>query len=145
MAEQDRVLPASLITDLQFWCAAMQVERADLRPTRPEQRSPLARTWQHRLNRRLGTHETPQDQQWAELLAEQSPNLIKDSFLPSLTKRLENLDRAGFDTSSLVQSAAAKAPLPDDHPAAASGGASSTNCPSRCQTIHIKQRPQSHA
>jgi hypothetical protein len=33
--------------------------------------------------------------------------------------RLENLDRAGFDASSLVQSAAAKAPLPDDHPAAA--------------------------
>ena len=97
----------------------MQVQRADLRPTGPEQRSLLARTWQHPLNRRLGTHDTPQDQQWAELLAEQIPNLIKDSFLPSLTKRLENLDRAGFDTSSLVQSAAAKAPLPDDHPAAA--------------------------
>jgi len=32
---------------------------------------------------------------------------------------LENLDRAGFDASSLVQSAAVKAPLPDDHPAAA--------------------------
>ena len=119
MAEQDRVLPAGLITDLQVWRAAMQVEPADLRPTGPEQRSLLARTWQHRLNRRLGTHDTPQDQQWAELLAEQIPNLIKDSFLPSLTKRLENLDRAGLDTNSLVQSAAAKAPLPDDHPAAA--------------------------
>jgi hypothetical protein len=118
-AEQDRVLPAGLITDFQVWRAAMQVERSDMRPTGPEQRSVLARTWQHRLNRRLGTHDTPQDQQWAELLAEQIPNLIKDSFLPSLTKRLDNLDRAGFDTSSLVQSAAAKAPLPDDHPAAA--------------------------
>jgi hypothetical protein len=97
----------------------MQVEQADLRPTGPEQRSLLARTWQHRLNRRLGTHDTPQDQQCLELFAEQSPKLIKDSFLPSLTKTLENLDRAGPDTSSLVQSAAAKAPLPDDHPAAA--------------------------
>jgi len=73
----------------------------------------------HRLNRRLGTGDTPQDQQWAELLTELIPNLIQDSFLPSLTKRLENLDRAGSDASSLVQSAAAKAPLPDDHPAAA--------------------------
>ena len=118
-AEQDRVLPADLMTDLQVWRAAMQVERADLRPTGPEQRSVLARTWQHRLNRRLSTHDTPQDQQWAELLAELIPNLINDSFLPSLMKRLENLGRADFDASSLVQSAAAKGPLPDDHPAAA--------------------------
>jgi hypothetical protein len=118
--EQDRVLPAGLITDLQVWRTAMQVERADLRPTGPEQRSLLARTWQHRLNQRLGTHDTPQDQQWAELLAELFPNLIKDSFLPSLVQRLENLDRAGLDASSLVQPAPApKAPLPDDHPAAA--------------------------
>jgi hypothetical protein len=107
-----------LISDLQVWRAAMQVKPADLRPTGPEQRSLLARTWQHRLNRRLGTGDTPQDQQWAELLTELIPNLIKDTFLPSLTKRLENLDRAGFDASSLVQSAAAKAALPDDHPAA---------------------------
>jgi hypothetical protein len=83
----------------------MHVQPADLGRTGPEQRSLLARTWQHRLNRRLGTHDTPQDQQWAELLAEQIPNLIKDSFLPNLTKRLENLDRAGFDATSLVQSA----------------------------------------
>src|SRR5215217_2669550 len=94
--EQDRILPAGLISDLQVWCAAMQVKPADLRPTGPEQRSLLARTWQHRLNRRLGTGDTPQDQQWAELLTELIPNLIKDSFLPSLTKRLENLDRAGL-------------------------------------------------
>jgi hypothetical protein len=32
---------------------------------------------------------------------------------------LENLERAGFDATALVQSAAAKGPLPDDHPAAA--------------------------
>jgi hypothetical protein len=118
-AEQDRVLPAGLIADLRVWHAAMQVEPAGLGPTEPKQRSVLARTWHDRLNRRLGTHDTPQDQQWTELLAEQIPNLINDSFLPSLTKRLKNLDRAGLDTSSLVQSATAKGSLPDDHPAAA--------------------------
>jgi hypothetical protein len=118
VAEQERVLPIGLITDLQVWRAAMQVE-PDLRPTGLEQPSLLARTWQHRLNRRLGTHDTPQDQQWAELLAELIPNLINDSFLPSLTERLENSARAGFDATSLVQSAAAKARLTDDHPAAA--------------------------
>jgi hypothetical protein len=131
--EQDRILPAGVITDLQVWRAAMQVEPADLRPTGPEQRSLLARTWQRRLNRRLGIHDTPQDQQWAVLLTELIPNLIKDSFLPSLTKRLQNLDRAGLDAASLVQSAAAKAPLPDDHRQPHFGGAFSTNCPSRCQ------------
>ena len=62
----------------------------------------------------------PKDQQWADLLAEEVvPNLIKDSFMPSLTQRLENLKRAGSDATTLVQSAAAKGPLPDDHPAAA--------------------------
>jgi hypothetical protein len=45
--------------------------------------------------------------------------LINDSFLPSLTQRLEKLDRASFDTTNFVQSAAAKTPLPDDHSAAA--------------------------
>jgi conjugative relaxase-like TrwC/TraI family protein len=118
LVERDRVLPAGLITDLQVWRAAMQVEHACQEPTGPEQRSLLARTWQHRLVRRLRTHDTPQEQQWAQLLAKMIPNLIKDSFLPSLAERLENLDRPGFDASSLVQSAA-KAPLPDDHPAAA--------------------------
>jgi hypothetical protein len=79
------------------------------------------------------------------VLAELIPNLINDSFLPSLTQRLEKLDRAGFDTTNLVQSAAAKTPLPDDHPAAALGGAFSANCPNHCPTIHIKQRPPPHA
>jgi len=32
---------------------------------------------------------------------------------------LSDLTRAGFDTRLLVRSAAADAPLPDDHPAAA--------------------------
>jgi hypothetical protein len=57
--EQDRILAAGLISDLQVWRAAMQVKPADLRPTGPEQRSLMARTWQHRLNRRLGTGDTP--------------------------------------------------------------------------------------
>jgi hypothetical protein len=97
----------------------MQVEQADLRPTGPEQRSLLARTWQHRLNRRLGTHDTPQDQQCLELFAEQSPKLIKDSFLPSLTKTLENLDRAGPRHKQSRSIGSRQSTATDDHPAAA--------------------------
>jgi hypothetical protein len=110
---------ADLVAEIHVWRAATQVEQADLRPTGPKQPSLLARTWQHRLHQKLLAADIAQDQQWAELLTQQVPNVIKDSFLPSLVHRLENLDRAGFDAATLVRSAAAKAPLPDDHPAAA--------------------------
>jgi hypothetical protein len=119
MAEGRYASPADLVADIQAWRAAMQVQPADLRPTGPEQRSLLARTWQHRLNQQLVTHDIAQDQQWADLLAKRIPNVIKDSFLPNLVQRLENLDRAGLDATTLVRSAADKGPLPDDHPAGA--------------------------
>lgn len=70
-----------------------------------------------RPNQQLVTQDIAQDQQWADLLAKRIPNVIKDSFLPNLVQRLENLDRAGLDATRLVRSAAAKGPLPDDHPA----------------------------
>ena len=112
-------LPADLVADIQVWRAATQVQPADLRPTGPIQSSLLARTWQLRLDKQLVAAKIAQDQQWADLLAQQVPNVIKDSFLPSLVHRLENLDRAGYDATTLAQSAAAKGPLPDDHTAAA--------------------------
>jgi hypothetical protein len=115
-----RFLPsADLIAETQVWRAAMQVQPADLRPTGPTQSSLLARTWQHRLDKQLAAANITQDQQRTTILVKQIPNLIKDSFLPSLVDRLERLDRAGFDATTLIRSAAAKGPLPDDHPAAA--------------------------
>jgi hypothetical protein len=95
------------------------IQPADLRPTGPLQPSLLARTWQHRLDKQLAAADIAQDQQWRDLLVKRIPNVIKDLFLPSLVDRLERLDRAGFDATGLVRSAAAKGPLPDDHPAAA--------------------------
>jgi hypothetical protein len=111
--------PADLVAEIQVWRAATQVQPADLRATGPMQRSLLARTWQLRLDMQLVAADTAQDQQWADLLAQRGPNVIKDSFLPDLVHRLEGLERAGYDATTLVQSAAAKGPLPDDHPAAA--------------------------
>jgi conjugative relaxase-like TrwC/TraI family protein len=119
MVERRCPLPADLIADIQVWRAATQVRPADLQPTGPIQSSLLARTWQLRLDKQLVAADIAQDQQWAYLLARQVPNVIKDSFMPDLVHRLENLDRAGFDATALVRSAAAKGPLPDDHPAAA--------------------------
>jgi hypothetical protein len=112
-----RFLPsADLVAETQLWRAAMQVQPADLRPTGPTQSSLLARTWQLRLDKQLVAADIAQDQQWTNLLVKQIPNVIKDSFLPSLVDRLERLDRAGFDATALVRSAEAKGPLPDDHP-----------------------------
>ena len=119
-AVERRFLPsADLIADIQVWRAATQVQPADLRPTGPIQSSLLARTWQLRLDKQLLAADIAQDQQWTNLLVKRIPNVIKDSFLTSLADRLERLDRAGFDATGLVRSAAAKGPLPDDHPAAA--------------------------
>jgi hypothetical protein len=119
-AVERRFLPsADLVAELQVWRAAMQVQPADLRPTGPIQSSLLARTWQQRLDKQLAAADIAQDQQWTHLLVKRIPNVIKDSFLPSLVDRLERLDRAGFDATGFVRSAAAKGPLPDDHPAAA--------------------------
>jgi conjugative relaxase-like TrwC/TraI family protein len=119
MVERRCQPPADLVAEILVWRAAMQVEQADLRPTGPKQPSFLARIWQHRLHQRLLTADIAQDQQWADLLTRRIPNLIKDSFMPSLVQRLENLDRAGFDAAALVRSAVAKRPVPEDHPAAA--------------------------
>jgi hypothetical protein len=115
-----RFLPsADLAAETQVWRAAMQVQPADLRPTGPIQSSLLARTWQLRLDEQPVAADIAQDQQRTNILVKQIPNVIKDSFLPSLVDRLERLDRTGIDAAALVRSAAAKGPLPDDHPAAA--------------------------
>jgi conjugative relaxase-like TrwC/TraI family protein len=119
-AVERRFLPsADLVAEIQVWRAATHVQPADLRPTGPKQPGLLARTWQLRLEQQLVTADIAQDQQWTNLLMKRIPNLIKDSFLPSLVDRLESLERSGFDAASLVRSAAAKGSLPDDHPAAA--------------------------
>jgi hypothetical protein len=119
MVERRCQPPADLVAEIQLWRAAMQVEPADLRPTGPMQPSLHARKWQLRLDTQLVAADLAEDQQWTDFLAKRSPNVIKDSFLPGLVHKLENLDRAGFDTTALVQSAAAKGPLPDDQLAAA--------------------------
>jgi conjugative relaxase-like TrwC/TraI family protein len=119
-AVKRRFLPsAELVAEIQVWRAATRVEPFDLRPTGPKQPSLLARTWQRRLDKQLAAADIAQDQQWTNLLAQHAPNVIKDSFLPSLVDKLESLERLGFDAASLVRSAAAKGSLPDDHPAAA--------------------------
>jgi hypothetical protein len=112
-------LPAGLIADVQVWRAATQVEPSDRRLTGPPQLGRVARMFQQQLDKRLAAAATDEDWRWRQLLAAEAPAATADSFLPELTERLSNLSRAGFDTSLLVRSPTAEAPLPDDHPAAA--------------------------
>jgi hypothetical protein len=111
------LVSAELIADIQVWRAATQVESGDQRPTGPVQPGCAARTFQQQLDIRLA--DSYADERWRQLLAREVPNLTADPFLPELADRLDNLTRAGVDATLLMRSAAAAAPLPDDHPAAA--------------------------
>jgi conjugative relaxase-like TrwC/TraI family protein len=118
-AGQPRAIQAELDADVQVWRAATQVDPSDLRLTGPPQLGRAARIFQQQLENRLAAAATDEDWRWQQLLAAEAPATTADSFLPELTERLSDLTRAGFDTRLLVRSAAAEAPLPDDHPAAA--------------------------
>jgi len=116
-AQPHAPVPAELISDIQVWRAANQVDPGDLRPTGPPQLGQATRAWQQHLDKRLAATDTQTD--WRQLLATEAPSATADPFLPELEERLSNLTRAGFHATHLVRSAAAAGPLPDDHPAAA--------------------------
>jgi hypothetical protein len=118
-AQLHTLLPAELITELQVWRAATQVEPGDQRPTGPRQLDGSARIFQQRLEMRLAAADTNAKWRWQQLLAREVPCVTPDPFLPELAERLSDLTRAGFDATLLVRPAAAAGPLPDDHPAAA--------------------------
>jgi hypothetical protein len=118
-AQPQTPVPAELIADLQVWRAATQVDPGDLRPTGPPQPGRSSQAWQQRLDMRLTATDSRADGQLRHLLATAVPSATADPFLPALAERLNNLTRAGFDATHLVRSAAAAAPLPDDHSAAA--------------------------
>ena len=118
-AQPHTPVPAELIATLQVWRAATQVNPSDLRTTGPPQLGRAARIFQQQLDIRVAAADTNADRQWRRLLATEAPSATADPFLPELEERLTNLTRAGFDATHLLRSAAAAAPLPDDHPAAA--------------------------
>ncbi len=118
-ARPHALLSAELIADIQVWRAATQVEPSDLRPTGPTQLGYAARLVQQQLDMRLASADTRTESHWRQLVAAEAPSATRDPFLPELTERLSYLNRAGYDATQLLRSAAAAGPLPDDHPAAA--------------------------
>ncbi len=118
-AQLQAPVQAELIADIQVWRAATQVEPSDLRPTGPPQSGYAARIVQQQLDKRLAAADTRTESHWRQLVAAEAPSATRDPFLPELTERLSYLNRAGYDATQLLRSAAAAGPLPDDHPAAA--------------------------
>jgi hypothetical protein len=116
-AQPHALLPAELISDIQVWRAATQVDPNNLRPTGPAQFGYATRIFQQQLDMHFA--DTNPDEGWRRLLATAAPSATADPFLRELEGRLTNLTRAGFDATLLVRSAAAAGPLPDDYPAAA--------------------------
>jgi hypothetical protein len=119
MAARPPVLSAELIADIQVWRAATQVEPSDLRPTGPPQVGYAARVFQHQIDKRLAAADTRMESHWRQQVAVEAPSATMDPFLPKLAERLSDLNRAGYDATQLLRSAAAAGPLPDDHPASA--------------------------
>jgi hypothetical protein len=118
-AQRHAPVPAELIADIQVWRAATQVDPSDLRPTGPPQLGHAARTFQQQLDQRLAAGDTRTGREWRQLVAAEAPSATRDPFLPELAEKLSYFNRAGYDATHLLRSAAAAGPLPDDHPAAA--------------------------
>jgi DNA primase catalytic core len=97
----------------------MQVGPDDRRPTGPPQMQKATATWQRRLNRRLAGDSLPAIKEWGAFLRALAPQIRGDDFTPLLAQRLTAMSRAGVQARDLATSAAAAAPLPDDHAAAA--------------------------
>jgi len=109
-------LDPGLSDDIRVWRAAHTTPDTDLRPTGPIRWAPAERDTQRHLDHRL---ETAQQgiREWTPRIVDAVPGLHGDSRLPILAARLATLDQTGYDAGRILQTAAQKGPLPDDHPA----------------------------
>lgn len=112
-------LDAKTIANIEVWRAAMQVDPEDRRPTGPAQQQKAAGVWQRRLNRAVAGDRTPAIREWKHLIAGLNKSIAGDDFTPLLAERLASMSRSGINARGLLAHAAAMAPLPDDHAAAA--------------------------
>jgi len=107
------------IIDIEVWRAAMGVDPTDRRPTGPIQVSRAAFEHQHQLLTRVTGRQTPALSEWRDTLHALDPAIAHDPFTANLAEHLAALSRAAIDIKSLLDTAAAAGPLPDDHAASA--------------------------
>ena len=109
-------LDQGLVDDIQLWRAAHTIPDTDLRPTGPIQWATAEHEAQQDLDERLQIAEAS-IRDWTPRIINVVPNLAGDPRLPALATKLATLDHHDYDADFILQSAAQKGPLPDDHPA----------------------------
>jgi len=110
---------AATIIDVEVWRAAMGIDTTDRRPTGPTQIGRAAYEHQHQLLTRVRGGQSPALDEWRDTLNALDPALARDTFTTNLAEHLAALSRASIDARSLLATAAAAGPLPDDHAASA--------------------------
>jgi conjugative relaxase-like TrwC/TraI family protein len=113
-------LDPSLVDDIRLWRAAHNTPDTDLRPTGPIRWATPERRAQRDLDDRLEIAEAS-IREWTPRIIDTIPTLASDPRLPVLATKLATLDQTGYDADRILQTAAQKGPLPDDHPADALG------------------------
>ncbi|WP_181065292.1 MobF family relaxase [Nocardia nova] len=112
----------ALTAQLAVWRAAQHVPDTDLRPTGPRRYPATERHHQQHLDTRitdtLGDLHTA-THTWAPLAKRLDTRLTTDPWWPVLAQHLDTAADAGHDIETLLTTAAAQRPLPDDMPAAA--------------------------
>jgi conjugative relaxase-like TrwC/TraI family protein len=109
-------LDPGLVDDIRLWRAAHTIPDTDLRPTGPDRWAPAERKAQRDLDERLEIAEAS-IREWTPRIIDTVPTLAGDPRLPALATKLATLDHSGYDAERILQTAAQKGPLPDDHPA----------------------------
>ncbi|WP_433206716.1 MobF family relaxase [Nocardia sp. CA-107356] len=111
-----------LLAEIAVWRAACQVDTQDLRPCGPSRFTAAERRYhQHlaaRVTEAIGDVNLAVNT-WAPLAKRIDVRITQDAFWPVLADRLETADRAGIDVETMLTTAAALRPLPDELPAAA--------------------------
>ncbi len=108
-----------VISDVEVWRAAMQIDATEMRPTGPAPLSKAALDYQHHLNQQIRQGAAPALAEWGETLTQINPAITSDDYLPQLADQLAGLARTGHNAAQILREAAAVGPVPDDHAAAA--------------------------
>ena len=117
VARAGRPLPAELVAELAVWRAARGVDPSDPRPAGPPPTDDWDASRYHRtLVGRLDALAVAGVKAWEQRIIEYVGR--RDDNAGELALRLDKLDRRGLDVEQLLERAAARSPLPDDHPSA---------------------------
>ncbi|WP_081877902.1 MobF family relaxase [Nocardia brasiliensis] len=112
----------SLVEELAFWRASLNVDERDMRPTGRPRYSVLEREHQKLLDTRvtaaLGDQHNPANR-WAPAVEQIEARIVADPWWPIIADKIEVASRAGIDIATRLAEAAPTRPLPDEMPAAA--------------------------